>query len=151
VFEAFAGEYMSSYLNEGGEIRKLNDQLTDQQEMTKTLEGSLAEKDAEIKTVETKLKIAEDKIVREKTLNELVSPLSKDKRQVMSELLESVQTVNLKKQFEKYLPAVLNETTTEVETNKVVITEHTGDRAETISNDENNDIVNIKRLAGLRS
>jgi len=151
VFEAFAGEYMSSYLNEGGEIRKLNDQLTDQQEMTKTLEGSLAEKDAEIKTVETKLKIAEDKIVREKTLNELVSPLSKDKRQVMSELLESVQTANLKKQFEKYLPAVLNETTTEVETNKVVITEHTGDRAETTNNDENNDIVNIKRLAGLRS
>jgi hypothetical protein len=151
VFEAFAGEYMSSYLNEGGEIRKLNTQLTDQQEKTNKMEGSLAEKDAEIETMATKLKIAEDKIVREKTLNELISPLSKDKRQVMSELLESVQTGNLKKQFEKYLPAVLNETTTSEKSDTVVITEHTGDRAEAINNDENNDIVNIKRLAGLRS
>jgi hypothetical protein len=49
-------------------------------------------------------------MVREKTLAELVAPLSKDKRQVMVELLESVQTANLKKQFDKYLPAVLNET-----------------------------------------
>ncbi len=151
VFEAFAGEYMSSYLNEGGEIRKLNDQLADQQEKTNKMEGSLAEKDAEMEAMATKLKIAEDKIVREKTLNELVSPLSKDKRQVMSELLESVQTANLKKQFEKYLPAVLNETAQPEKSDTVVITEHTGDRAETTNNDENNDIVNIKRLAGLRS
>ncbi len=151
VFEAFAGEYMSSYLNEGGEIRKLNDQLTDQQEKTNKMEGSLAEKDAEMEAMATKLKIAEDKIVREKTLNELVSPLSKDKRQVMSELLESVQTANLKKQFEKYLPAVLNETAQPEQSDTVVITEHTGDRAEATNNDENNDIVNIKRLAGLRS
>ena len=151
VFEAFAGEYMSSYLNEGGEIRKLNDQLTDQQEKTNKMEGSLAEKDAEMEAMATKLKIAEDKVVREKTLNELVSPLSKDKRQVMSELLESVQTANLKKQFEKYLPAVLNETAQPEQSDTVVITEHTGDRAEATNNDENNDIVNIKRLAGLRS
>ncbi len=151
VFEAFAGEYMSSYLNEGGEIRKLNDQLADQQEKTNKMEGSLAEKDAEMEAMATKLKIAEDKIVREKTLNELVSPLSKDKRQVMSELLESVQTANLKKQFEKYLPAVLNETAQPEQSDTVVITEHTGDRAEATNNDENNDIVNIKRLAGLRS
>jgi len=151
VFEAFAGEYMSSYLNEGGEIRKLNEQLTDQQEKTNKMEGSLAEKDAEIETMTTKLRIAEDKIQRERTLNELVSPLSKDKRQVMSELLESVQTVNLRKQFEKYLPAVLNETATPEQSENVVITEHTGDRAESNNKDENNDIVNIKRLAGLRS
>jgi hypothetical protein len=151
VFEAFAGEYMSSYLNEGGEIRKLNEQLTDQQEKTNKMEGSLAEKDAEIEAMTTKLRIAEDKIQRERTLNELVSPLSKDKRQVMSELLESVQTVNLRKQFEKYLPAVLNETAKPEQSENVVITEHTGDRAESNNKDENNDIVNIKRLAGLRS
>ena len=46
---------------------------------------------------------------------------------------------------------MLNETTTSEKSDTVVITEHTGDRAEAISNDENNDIVNIKRLAGLRS
>ena len=58
---------------------------------------------------------------------------------------------NLKKQIEKYLPAVLNETAQPEQSDTVVITEHTGDRAEATNNDENNDIVNIKRLAGLRS
>jgi formate dehydrogenase maturation protein FdhE len=153
VFVAFAGEYMSSYLSEGGEIRKLQTQLTDQQNSNEKLEGKLAEKDAEVKTMETKVKIAEDKINRERTLNELVAPLSKNKREVMTELLESVQTANLRKQFDKYLPAVLNESTESAnDTDKVIITEHTGDRevAETIKS-ENEDIVNIKRLAGLRS
>jgi hypothetical protein len=153
VFEAFAGEYMSSYLSEGGEIRKLQTQLTDQQGSNEKLEGKLAEKDAEIETMGTKVKIAEDKINRERTLNELISPLSKSKREVMTELLESVQTANLKKQFDKYLPAVLNESMESAnDTDNVIITEHTGDRAvtETIKS-ENEDIINIKRLAGLRS
>lgn len=152
VFEAFAGEYMSSYLNEGGEIRNLQQQITDQQKAVSEAEAALEQKDADIKATETKLKIAEDKIVREKTLAELVDSLSKDKRQVMVELLESVQTANLKKQFEKYLPAVLNEDV-KSEDDKTIITEHTGDR--NINIDDNNsinaDIVNIKRLAGLRS
>jgi hypothetical protein len=70
----------------------------------------------------------------------------------MVELLESVQTANLKKQFDKYLPAVLNETVEVAETSNI-ITEHTGDRIINQSNNrsESNDIVNIKRLAGLRS
>jgi len=152
VFEAFAGEYMSSYLNEGGEIRNLQQQIADQQKAVSEAEAALEQKDADIKATETKLKIAEDKIVREKTLSELVDSLSKDKRQVMVELLESVQTANLKKQFEKYLPAVLNEDV-KSEDDKTIITEHTGDR--NINIDDNNsinaDIVNIKRLAGLRS
>jgi formate dehydrogenase maturation protein FdhE len=143
---------MSSYLNEGGEIRNLQQQITDQQKAVSEAEAALEQKDADIKATETKLKIAEDKIVREKTLSELVDSLSKDKRQVMVELLESVQTANLKKQFEKYLPAVLNEDV-KSEDDKTIITEHTGDR--NINIDDNNsinaDIVNIKRLAGLRS
>ena len=152
VFEAFAGEYMSSYLNEGGEIRNLQQQIADQQKAVSEQEKALEQKDADIKATETKLKIAEDKIVREKTLAELVDSLSKDKRQVMVELLESVQTANLKKQFEKYLPAVLNEDV-KSEDDKTIITEHTGDRNTNIDDNDsiNADIVNIKRLAGLRS
>jgi len=153
VFESFAGEYMSSYLSEGGEIRKLQSQLTNEKEATAKAEAALSTKDDQVKTMETKVRIAEDKVAREKTLTELVGPLAKDKRQVMTELLESVQTANLKKQFEKYLPAVLNETAAPVANDdKIIITEHTGDReTEQGSDKTNNDIVNIKRLAGLRS
>lgn len=151
VFEAFAGEYMSSYLSEGGEIRKLQNVISESKEAVSNLEKAIEEKEAEVKATQTKLKIAEDKMVREKTLADLVSPLSKDKRQVMVELLESVQTSNLKKQFEKYLPAVLNETVESASADNI-ITEHTGDRSvNTDNNTTNNDIVNIKRLAGLRS
>jgi hypothetical protein len=153
VFESFAGEYMSSYLSEGGEIRKLQSQLTNEKEATAKAEAALSTKDDQVKTMETKVRIAEDKIAREKTLSDLVGPLAKNKRQVMTELLESVQTANLKKQFEKYLPAVLNETAAPVANDgKIIITEHTGDReTEQGSDKTNNDIVNIKRLAGLRS
>ena len=109
------------------------------------------QKNTEIQETETKLKIAEDKMVREKTLAELVAPLSKDKRQVMVELLESVQTANLKKQFDKYLPAVLNESVAKEESADM-ITEHTGDRINNQTNiNEDETIVDIKRLAGLRS
>ena len=153
VFEAFAGEYMSSYLSEGGEISKLQQLLAKEKDASAKLEEALDKKDADIKTAQTKLKITEDKMARANVLAELVSPLSKDKRQVMVELLESVQTGNLKKQFEKYLPAVLNETVAPKGDDSEMITEHTGDR--TINNiDDNNtnsDIVHIKRLAGLRS
>jgi len=153
VFEAFAGEYLSSYLSEGGEINKLQAQLVEQKDVASNLEDALNQKDADIKATQTKLKVTEDKMTRANALAELVSPLSKDKRQVMVELLESVQTANLKKQFEKYLPAVLNETVAPKGDDSAMITEHTGDR--TINNiDDNNlnsDIVHIKRLAGLRS
>ena len=153
VFEAFAGEYMSSHLAEGTEVRKLQKELESVKANTVDAESKLKEKDAEIEATQTKLRIAEDKNVREKTLTELTSSLSKDKRRVMNELLESVQTSDLKKQFNKYLPAVLNESAP-AESNKTIVTESvtevTGNReapAETSSS--NGDIVELKKLAGL--
>ena len=153
VFEAFAGEYMSSHLAEGTEVRKLQKELETVTANTTDAESKLKEKDAEIEAVQMKLRIAEDKNVREKALTELTANLSKDKRRVMNELLESVQTSDLKKQFNKYLPAVLNESAP-AESNKTIVTESvtevTGNReapAETSSS--NGDIVELKKLAGL--
>ena len=153
VFEAFAGEYMSSHLAEGTEVRKLQKELETVTANTTDAESKLKEKDAEIEAVQMKLRIAEDKNVREKALTELTANLSKDKRRVMNELLESVQTSDLKKQFNKYLPAVLNESAP-ADSNKTIVTESvtevTGNReapAETSS--DNGDIVELKKLAGL--
>ena len=150
VFEAFAGEYMSSHLAEGTEVRKLQKELETVSVNTTEAESKIKEKDAEIEAVQTKLRIAEDKNVREKTLTELTSSLSKDKRRVMNELLESVQTSDLKKQFNKYLPAVLNESAPAVSNKTIVtesVTEVTGNR-ETPSetNTESGEIVELKKL-----
>jgi hypothetical protein len=46
---------------------------------------------------------------RENTMRELLSPLNREKADVMRNLLESVQTNRLKNAFEKYLPAVLED------------------------------------------
>ena len=74
----------------------------------------------------------------------------------MAELLESVQTEKLQNAYEKYLPAVLNNSTLAA---KPVLTESrvelTGNRtvkagAETDNTDMHNNVVELKRLAGLR-
>ena len=154
VFEAFAGEYMSSHLAEGTEVRKLQKELETVTANTTDAESKLKEKDAEIEAVQMKLRIAEDKNVREKALTELTANLSKDKRRVMNELLESVQTSDLKKQFNKYLPAVLNESAP-AESNKTIVTESvtevTGNREAPADNtsSDTGDIVELKKLAGL--
>ena len=153
VFDAFAGEYMSSHLAEGTEVRKLQKELEAVKTNTVETESKIKEKDAEIEATQTKLRIAEDKNIREKTLTELTGPLSKDKRRVINELLESVQTSDLKKQFNKYLPAVLNESAP-AESNKTIVTESvtevTGNRETPAeSNSESGEIVELKKLAGL--
>ena len=153
VFEAFAGEYMSSHLAEGTEVRKLQNKLETVTANTTEAESKLKEKDAEIEAVQMKLRIAEDKNVREKALTELTANLSKDKRRVMNELLESVQTSDLKKQFNKYLPAVLNESAP-AESRKTIVTESvtevTGNReAPAETNSGTGDIVELRKLAGL--
>jgi hypothetical protein len=151
VFEAFAGEYMSSHLAEDTEIRKLQSELTDQHNVAQKLEDTIAEKDEALKVAETKIKVAEDKVNRSNVLSELTAPLNKEKRQIMLELLESVKTENLQRQFSKYLPAVLKEE--KIAEDKTVITEVTGDRTspDTADTPVNTDIIKIKQLAGLRS
>ena len=74
----------------------------------------------------------------------------------MSELLEGVQTAKLQSAYEKYLPAVLNNTAKPAAQPKAMLaesrTEVTGDKtaktnAERI--DSMNNVVELKRLAGL--
>ena len=76
----------------------------------------------------------------------------------MSELLESVQTAKLQKSYDKYLPAVLNANGRTVNEAKAVLTESrvevTGDKSAKQTNartqDDINNVVEIKRLAGLK-
>jgi hypothetical protein len=74
----------------------------------------------------------------------------------MSELLESVQTVKLQSAYDKYLPAVLNNTARVESKPKAMLNEGrvevTGDKsANTAAVEENaNNVFEIKRLAGLK-
>jgi hypothetical protein len=152
LFEAFSNEYANSYLNEKSETAKLLKVLD-------IKDKKLAEAQ---KAAEKAIKLAESKEAekqrlieaaeRNKILNDLVSPLSKDQREIMTDLLESVQTAKLRTQFDRYLPAVIDGNTPAKQ--KAVLSEAkevTGNRDETVTkvkaNDEN--VVEIRRLAGL--
>ena len=147
IFESFATEYMTSYLAEGTEVRKLNSHIEEQEKNIASLTEAKDTADVEVKKLN-------DKINRDKVMGELLTPLAKSKRGIMEELLESVQTKNLKGSFQKYLPAVLNETVRKDETSKVALTEKTGDKVpqkeETKQDENSGNIVHLKKLAGIK-
>ena len=151
LFEAFATEFSATHLNEHAEIRKLKTEVA---AMANKLEE--ATKVAEVKAalVESKnreITSIKDSINREKKLNEMLKPLAADKARVMESLLESVTTDKLEGAFQKYLPAVMNGTSKS--NNRSVVNESvkevTGDRAAK-AQDDNDNIVDIRRLAGLK-
>ncbi len=142
IFEAYTSEYLTSYLHETSEIRKL--------------QGKLDEAESRIHKNEKLLeseKIAKSKIEnrhrRDKVLNEMLSPLSGDKKDVMSNLLETVQTDNLKTAFNKYLPHVMKDA------KKASIisesrSETTGDKkAKPQATNTDAEIIDVRKLAGI--
>jgi len=158
IFEAFANEYGTSYLNESKDIKDLQTTLAKMETQLAEANNKIAESEDSVKLTESKLKVAEDRFARKETLNELLAPLGKEKKEIMSDLLESVKTENLEKQFNKYLPSVLDGETPRVKktlSESVVKKEHTGDKKATASaeaNDKAEDIVEldmIRKLAGL--
>ena len=87
-------------------------------------------------------------------MSSLISPLGKDQREIMTDLLESVQTDRLQKSFDKYLPSVIDGNTPAKR--KAPLTEGkeiTGNRTEqpkmTTKADDTNNVLDIRRLAGL--
>jgi hypothetical protein len=152
IFEAFANEYLASHLNEKSQTRKLlkvveaKDRQLAQAKTLAVKARRLAEsKDLEVKQLNQSVK-------RERIMNELTAPLSKDQREIMVDLLESVQTDRLRAAFDKYLPAVIDGNTPAK--NKAVLTEAkeiTGNRKQTTNSSiAGGDVIDIKRLAGLK-
>ena len=157
IFEAFATEYNTSYLNEAKEIKSVQKQLAEMgQQLAEAQEAVATQKEA-TKLTESKLRVAEDRFARNETLNSLLAPLGKEKKEIMSDLLESVKTENLQKQFDKYLPSVLDGETPRVKKTitESVVKEHTGNKKAPVKAeaDDNTDSVveidTIRKLAGL--
>ena len=151
LFESFASEYANSYLNEKSETAKLlkvvdtkNRQLAEAKKIVDKTTTLTEAKSAEIKKIN-------ESVERNKIMNELITPLGKDQRDIMSDLLESVQTPKLKKAFDKYLPTVIEGNGP---AKKKALTEGkaiTGNKEELTLVDKKQDenVIDIRRLAGL--
>jgi hypothetical protein len=97
-------------------------------------------------------KMITESVKRKEMIDDMVSPLSKDQREIMVDLLESVQTDRLRSAFDKYLPAVIDgkgpaKKTAVLAEGKEV----TGNREQSndIKADVDHNVVDLKRLAGL--
>ena len=153
LFEAFASEFAGTHLNENKEIKKLQSIIAEKDE--KLAEATQAEEDAKklVESKESEIKVIKESSERTKTLNGLLKTLNKEKATVMSDLLESVQTDKLQSAFDKYLPAVLNNSKIE-QAAKQVLSENkkevTGDKtAKDVVKEDGSNIIQLKRLAGL--
>jgi DNA repair exonuclease SbcCD ATPase subunit len=152
IFETFAAEFMSSHLAEGTQISKLNQQVAEIVSQLEESKKTIAEKEALIEAAEKKAARIAEATERAKVLADLLSPLAKDKRDLMGNLLESVKTDKLKVAYNKYLPTVLNETVKESKAqtlNESQKTEITGNKARTQETDSEAEIINLRKLAGI--
>lgn len=129
IFEAYAAEFGSSYLNEKAEVRKLHAIISDKDK--KLAESIQTAKSAKVlaESKEQEIRLIRENNERNELMSDLLRPLNAEKREIMQNLLESVQTSRLKNAFEKYLPAVLEDRTAKAK--QVIaesVSEVTGDK-----------------------
>ncbi len=152
IFEAFSSEYQHSLLNERSETSKLLKVIADKEKALAEARVDLTKKTALVESTQREVARAKSIAERKEVMSELLTPLSKDKREIMSELLESVQTNKLRASFEKYLPAVLNNSTSTKKKPLVESKEVTGNKQTNNINDvkSQGEVIEIRRLAGLK-
>lgn len=150
IFEAYASEFGSTYLNENQEVRKLKSQVGEMNRQLSEAVKAAEEKQALVESQKKEIRMIKESNQRSAVMEELLAPLNEEKREVMKNLLESVQTARLKNAYEKYLPAVLNDSSSK---NRKVISESvrevTGDKTVKAAEEDRSNVIDIKRLAGL--
>jgi hypothetical protein len=111
----------------------------------------ITEKDTLVESKQAEIAKAKDDAKRVAVMNELLTPLGNDKRAIMSELLESVQTEKLHTAFDKYLPAVMEDkksvTVKKAQLNEG--TEVTGNKQVKETVEEKSNLIELRKLAGL--
>lgn len=155
LFEAFAGEFAITHLNENKEIAKLQSAVQHKERQLQEAKTIMSKTAMLVESKNKEIKIIKESQDRKAKLSVLLKPLNEEKATVMRELLENVQTDRLQSAFEKYLPAVLNNTSVKAPVTKSsVLTESrkevTGDKTAKVSaSDDTTNVIDIKRLAGL--
>jgi len=153
LFEAFASEFAVTHLNENKEFAKLQAVLAKKELQLAESKKAIVEKEALVESKNREVRVITEGIARKEKLDGLLKTLNKEKAEVMSSLLESVQTERLQTAYEKYLPAVLNNTPT-AKADKAMLSESrvevTGDKSAKTNEGSETNVIEIRRLAGLK-
>jgi hypothetical protein len=156
LFEAFASEFAVTHLNENKEIRKLQAVIAAKEQALAEAREHADQSAMIVESKEREIKVIKESTERREIMASLLNSLNKEKATIMSELLESVQTAKLQSAYDKYLPAVLNNTAHKPTQQKTMLSESrvevTGDKSAntTAMEDNGNNVFEIKRLAGLK-
>jgi len=152
IYEAFAQEFAGSYLNEKSETSKLLKIINKKEQELAEAKQAVAEKDNLVESTQREIRVTKDLMERKAVMSELLGPLDASKRDIMKELLESVQTKKLNEAFDKYLPAVMEGQKKTVAPKKAMLSEGsavTGNRESKPEVGLDN-ILDIRKLAGLK-
>ena len=156
IFEAFASEFQTSYLNEKSETAKLLKVIDLKTAELHEAQAHVVMAQQVIESKKAEARKLSESIERTKVMNELLSPLSKEQQAIMSELMETVKTEKLTESFDKYLPAVVAGKAPQKSENQkqalVEAKEITGNKVSntTRSSESDSNIFDIRRLAGLK-
>jgi hypothetical protein len=152
LFESFASEYATSHLNEKSETSKLLKVVKQKETEVEEAAKIVAESKELVESRDAEIARIKDSAARQDVMAELLGPLAAEKREVMGELLESVQTNKLHAAYDKYISSVMEGSAP----SKVALTEAkeiTGDKAQgnqISSREKTAEIFDIRRLAGLK-
>ena len=153
IFETFAEEYSNSYMNEKSETAKLLKVVDLKDKQLAEAKANAEEKAKLVESKDAEIKNAVETAKRKETISELVAPLSKEQKEIMQDLLESVETEKLQGHFNKYLSAVIDGKSVAKKATLTEAKEITGDKEENSSSASDSakvdNVVDIRRLAGL--
>jgi len=155
LFEAFAQEYQSSYLNEKSETAKLLKVIDLKDLAIKEAAEAVVKAEEVIESKKAEIANLKESQERQVIMSELLAPLSVEQRDIMKELLESVKTVKLNESFNRYLPSVIagNSKAPQKKQALVEAKEVTGNKSITNTNrssEADTNIIDIRKLAGLK-
>jgi len=154
IFETFAEEYSNSYMNEKSETAKLLKVVDLKDKQLAEAKANAEEKAKLVESKDAEIKNAVETAKRKETISELVAPLSKEQKEIMQDLLESVETEKLQGHFNKYLSAVIDGKSVAKKATLTEAKEITGDKEENSSSASDSakvdNVVDIRRLAGLK-
>lgn len=164
IFEAFAGEYLTSHLSEGTELHKLRKKIDESNKNVAKMQQIIKEKEDKLNMSKAALRESREMNKRSEKMNQLLRPLNNTQRETMKQLLEGVETDKLDESFKRYVPTIL-ENTTRVSKDrkslneskeKPVLSESTGERSKMnyqpqVKESVEDDFSELFRLAGIKN
>ena len=156
LFEAYQQEYVGSHMNKKSETAKLLKVIEEQKSKLKEAAKIVSKTKELTESKNTEIKLLKESSERKDKVAELLSPLNGSQKEIMSDLLESVQTARLETAYNKYLPTVLEGNTAKKATSKKAqltegkeITGNKETQTHSSTADDQN-VIALRRLAGLK-